>query len=85
MKKILVSFFLLFTGIVSRACPTCEVAQPKILRGITHGSGPTSNWDYVAGIVTVLIVIVVLYFTIKWLVDPGEKEENHIKRSVLNF
>lgn len=85
MKKISVSFFLLFTGIISRACPACEAAQPKVLRGITHGSGPTSNWDYVAGIVTVLIVIVVLYFTIKWLVDPGEKEENHIKRSVLNF
>ncbi|MEO6894464.1 MAG: hypothetical protein ABI136_05465 [Ginsengibacter sp.] len=85
MKKIFVSVLLLFVAIISQACPTCEAAQPKILRGITHGTGPTSNWDYVAGIVTLLIVIFVLFFTIKWLVDPGEKEENHIKRSVLNF
>lgn len=85
MKKIILSLFLLFYGIISRACPTCEAAQPRILKGITHGTGPTSNWDYVAGIVTLLIVIFVLFFTIKWLVNPGEKEENHIKRSVLNF
>ena len=85
MKKIIVSFLLLCSAIISRACPACEAAQPKVLRGITHGSGPTSNWDYVAGIVTLLIVIFVLFFTIKWLIDPGEKEENHIKRSVLNF
>lgn len=85
MKKIIVSFLLLCSAIISQACPACEAAQPKVLRGITHGSGPTSNWDYVAGIVTLLIVIFVLFFTIKWLIDPGEKEENHIKRSVLNF
>lgn len=85
MKKILVMVVLIFTAIISRACPACEAAQPGILKGITHGAGPTSNWDYVAGIVTVLIVIFVLFFTIKWLIDPGEEEENHIKRSVLNF
>ena len=85
MKKIIVSVLLICTGIISRACPACEASQPKILKGITHGAGPTSNWDYVAGIVTLLIVIFVLFFTIKWLIDPGEKQQNHIKRSVLNF
>ena len=29
------------------ACPVCEKQQPKILQGITHGSGPQSNWDYI--------------------------------------
>ena len=67
MKKILLSFILVCSAIIS------------------HGTGPTSNWDYLAGIVTLLIVIGVLFFSIKWLISPGEKDENHIKRSVLNF
>jgi uncharacterized protein HemY len=85
MKKILLLMPLLFIGIFTWACPACEAQQPKVLKGITHGAGPTSNWDYVAGIVTLLIVILVLYYTIKWLINPGEREVSHIKRSVLNF
>jgi uncharacterized protein HemY len=85
MKKILLLIPLLCIGIFTQACPACEAQQPKMLRGITHGAGPTSNWDYVAGIVTLLIVILVLFYTIKWLINPGEKEVSHIKRSVLNF
>ena len=76
---------MIVLGIAAMACPACEAQQPKILRGITHGSGPTSNWDYVAGIVTILIVIVVLFYTIKWLINPGETETSHIKRTILNF
>jgi len=85
MKKLMLSFLLVCSAIIANACPACEAAQPKVLRGITHGAGPTSNWDYLAGIVTLLIVIGVLFFSIKWLISPGEKDENHIKRSVLNF
>jgi uncharacterized protein HemY len=85
MKKIILVILLIGVGIFANACPACEANQPKVLKGITHGTGPTSNWDYLAGIVTLLIVIGVLFFSIKWLISPGEKEENHIKRSVLNF
>ncbi|MBS1782336.1 MAG: hypothetical protein JSS78_04665 [Bacteroidetes bacterium] len=66
------------------ACPVCERNQPKILRGITHGAGPESNWDYLIVWTTVLIVIATLYFSIKWIVKPGEKSEQHIKRFILN-
>ncbi len=85
MKKLLLLIPGLILGITSMACPACEAQQPKILRGIVHGSGPTSNWDYVAGIVTLIIVIVVLFYSIKWIINPGEKAESHIKRNVLNF
>lgn len=85
MKKIFLLALFLGSAVLTWACPACEAKQPRVLKGITHGTGPTSNWDYVAGIVTLLIVIVVLYYTIKWLVDPGEKGTSHIKRSVLNF
>lgn len=85
MKKILLLIPLIAFSISSWACPACEAQQPKILRGITHGAGPTSNWDYVAGIVTILIVLFVLFYTIKWLINPGERESTHIKRTILNF
>ncbi len=65
------------------ACPACEKQQPKILRGITHGAGPQGNWDYVIVWVTVAIVLVTLFFTVKWLIRPGEKSAQHIKRWVL--
>jgi uncharacterized protein HemY len=85
MKKILLLIPIMTYGIVAMACPACEAQQPKVLRGIVHGSGPTSNWDYVAGIVTLIIVIAVLFYSIKWMINPGEKEADHIKRNVLNF
>ncbi|MEO6134246.1 MAG: hypothetical protein ABIP35_03770 [Ginsengibacter sp.] len=85
MKKLLLLFPLLFIALINYACPACEKQQPAILKGITHGSGPTSNWDYVIVIATALIVVATLYYTIKWLVSPGEKDSDHIKRTVLNF
>ena len=85
MKKLLLLVSGIITGTASMACPACEAQQPKILRGITHGAGPTSNWDYVAGIVTLVIVIVVLFYSIKWMINPGEKAATHIKRNILNF
>jgi len=85
MKKILFTISLLLTGIFSWACPACENQQPAMLKGITHGTGPSSNWDYVIVLVAALIVLATLYYTVKWLIRPGEKEANHIKRTVLNF
>ena len=67
------------------ACPVCEKQQPKLLRGITHGAGPTSNWDLVIVMAAVVIVLATLFYTIKWIVKPGEKESSHIKRTILNF
>jgi hypothetical protein len=66
------------------ACPVCERNHPKILRGVTHGSGPEGKWDYVIVWVTVAIVLLTLFFSVKWLIRPGEKSERHIKRFILN-
>ena len=85
MKKILLIIPLLAFGLVTWACPACEKQQPKLLRGITHGPGPSSNWDYVIVIATVFIVLVTLYYTVKWMIKPGEEDLNHIKRTALNF
>ena len=68
---------------VSFACPVCERNQPKVLRGIVHGAGPDSNWDYISIWMTILIALVALFFSIKWLIKPGEKNLDHIKYSIL--
>ncbi|MEO8569373.1 MAG: hypothetical protein ABI419_09555, partial [Ginsengibacter sp.] len=66
------------------ACPACEKQQPKLLKGITHGAGPGGNWDYVIVAIAVAIVLFTLFFSVKWLIRPGEQSQNHIKRLILN-
>lgn len=85
MKKLLLLHILLAMQVVAFGCDVCEKQQPKILRGITHGAGPQSDWDYVIVGVTALIVLVSLFYSIKWILRPGEKESTHIKNTVLNF
>ncbi|HEX6846468.1 MAG TPA: hypothetical protein VF144_05795 [Chitinophagaceae bacterium] len=85
MKKNLVLLLLLGVLTEANSCPACENQQPEILRGITHGAGPQSNWDYLIISVAAVIVVATLYFSVKWLLSPGEKDENHIKRVVLNY
>ncbi len=79
-------FLLLFAGLglTTWACSVCEKQQPKVLQGITHGTGPQSQWDYVIISITAVIVVATLFFSVKWLIRPGEKERDHIKRIILN-
>lgn len=85
MKKITtLTIFLITMNVVAFACPVCERNQPKVLKGIVHGAGPASNWDYVGVAIITLAVIATLFYTIKWLVKPGEKNTDHIKFSILN-
>lgn len=72
-------------GLNALACATCELAQPKYLRGITHGAGPGSNWDLVIVSITSVIVVGTLFFSIKMLIRPGEKSATHIKHLILNL
>ncbi|MFN0048934.1 MAG: hypothetical protein ACKVOU_07420 [Cytophagales bacterium] len=66
------------------ACPVCERNQPKALKGIVHGAGPESNWDYVGVVITGIIACFTLFYSVKWLIKPGEKNQSHIKYSILN-
>lgn len=70
-------------AIASFGCPACEKQQPKILRGITHGAGPQSNWDYAIVWAAVAVVFFTLFFSVKWLWKPGEQSGKHIKRWIL--
>lgn len=64
-------------------CEVCEAEQPKILRGAVHGPGPESGTDYIITIVAVIIVLITLVLSIKFLVKPGEKNPDHIKNIIL--
>ncbi|HLO79653.1 MAG TPA: hypothetical protein VK166_01770 [Chitinophagaceae bacterium] len=85
MKKRIISTaaaFLIYLSV--NACPVCEQQQPKLLRGITHGTGPESNWDWlIVGIVTA-VALLTLFQSVRYLVRPGEKNSNHIKHSILS-
>jgi phage shock protein PspC (stress-responsive transcriptional regulator) len=85
MKKIkIILLLLLLLQIRIIACPVCERNQPKLLKGIVHGAGPESNWDYVSIVITAIIALVALVYSIKWLIKPNEKNSDHIKYSILN-
>jgi len=84
MKKIAILLPFLLTALGSYACPACEKQQPALLKGISHGSGPDSNWDMVIVWIIAIIVVLTLFFSIKFLVKPGEKSETHIKRFILS-
>jgi hypothetical protein len=86
MKKltyIIASFTLLLAQPVW-ACDACQKQQPKILQNVAHGAGPQSNWDYVIVWSIVIITLLTLFFSVKYLVKPGERSNAHIKHA-LNF
>ncbi|MEO7047803.1 MAG: hypothetical protein ABI091_21070 [Ferruginibacter sp.] len=85
MKKLVAIVVVLFTSFIVVACPICEKQQPKILQGISHGTGPQSQWDMVIVWAMVAIVLVTLFYSVKWLVKPGEKSSTHIKNFILNI
>jgi len=79
------TLMLVLVAAVGWACPVCEKQQPKVLRGVAHGAGPDNNWDYlIVGVITV-IVLITLFYSMKWLVRPGEDAPGHIKRNVLDL
>lgn len=81
------SFWTLLIVLISNtiwACPTCNKQQPKITQGLTHGAGPQSNWDWVIIAIITVITLLTLVYSLKYLIKPGEKNGNHIKRSILN-
>lgn len=85
MKKILLTATAITTCLATFACPVCDRQQSSGLFGsITHGGVPGSNWDYMIVWATVVIVLFTLFFSVKWLVQPGEKSDSHIKRNILN-
>ncbi|MDP2089648.1 MAG: hypothetical protein Q8J84_09645 [Flavobacteriaceae bacterium] len=75
--------FALSFQVVS-ACPVCEKQQPKITQGLTHGAGPQSNWDWVIIAIITAVTVLTFIYSLKYLIKPGEKNNDHIKQSILS-
>jgi hypothetical protein len=84
MKKNILLLLSIIINQAAIACPLCEQAQPRIFRGITHGTGPQSNWDFVIIATVMTIATFCLFLSIRYLYKPGEKNINHIKNSIFN-
>lgn len=88
MKKgILISTAMLALPALSRACDVCSVGaqQPEFLRDLTHGTNPQGVLDYLIVAAMVVIVLLTLVYAIKYLVRPGERDRDHIKRTILTL
>lgn len=83
IKSIQVLLIFLSIQVVS-ACPLCEKQQPKITRGVTHGAGPQSNWDWVIIAVVTAITLLTFVYSLKMIIRPGEKNRDHIKLAILS-
>jgi hypothetical protein len=84
LKYIGVTVLIFAAGLSAKACEACKKQQPKLLQGITHGRGPDSDWDYVIVVVMVIVTLYVLFATVKCIFRPSEKNDEHIKRLILN-
>jgi len=84
VQKIFLLFLLLsLIRLAAYACDGCSVNQPRILRSISHGTGPDSKWDIWIVALAAASVVLTLFYSVKWLVAPGEKSKDHIKNLVL--
>lgn len=85
MKRKVFLLLLFFVGVIQSAlaCDLCRQNQPKALQNITHGPGPAGTIDYAITWGAVVIVLVTLWLSIKYLLKPQEKDPSHIKHMIL--
>jgi hypothetical protein len=84
LTRVISTVLLLAARFPVMACEACKKQQPKLLQGITHGSGPKSNWDYLIVSVMVVITIYSFYAMIRYMTKSRDKVYQNIKTSILN-
>ena len=82
-KNTAIVFFLLMVNLAF-ACDACKLQQPKVTRDFTHGVGPRGDFDRIIVAVIAVLTIFTFVYSLKYLVKPGEKNQDHIKNSILN-
>lgn len=69
-----------------KACPVCDRAnEKKVFGNAAHGIAPDNQWDYIIVYATIVIAALTLFYSVKWLIKPGEKSAAHIKHIILKF
>jgi hypothetical protein len=67
------------------ACEVCKRNQPDFLQDITHGVGPQQEMDNLIVGGATLLVLVVLFYSVKLLWKPKEQDHSHIKYLIKDF
>lgn len=84
-KRALLVAWLFFLGqYMAFACDLCKENQPKGFENITHGAGPSGDFDYYIIWGAVIIVAFTLFYSLKYLINPKENNPDHIKNIVKN-
>ena len=85
MKASLTCFMVFFGSVLSAiACDVCQRNQPKLLQNISHGTGPQAQSDYYIIAGAAILVLLTLFYSLKYLLRPGEQDPGHIKNLILN-
>ncbi len=61
-----------------------QVAQEFSQLQHEHMAAPEGIRHYLIGTISVIIVVLVLFFCIKYLLRPNEKGERHVKKRILD-
>lgn len=83
IRNTAVIFFLLVINFAF-ACEACKLQQPAVTRDFTHGVGPRGYFDWIIVAVIAVLTVFTFVYSLKYLVKPGEKDQDHIKNSILN-
>lgn len=78
MKWLSVISSFVFTTFGAFAAPVGEKQQPAARKGISHGTGPQNNWVMVIIWATVVNVVLTLFFSVKFLVQPGKISHSYL-------
>lgn len=84
MKKTIAALCLTTLQYAAVACPVCERNKANKILALTHGASPDSQWDYAIVIAAIIVAIFTLFYSVKWLIKPNEKNQHHIKYFILN-
>ncbi|MEM9649383.1 MAG: hypothetical protein AAF969_12960 [Bacteroidota bacterium] len=82
MKIILAFLIYISTMAPMLACELCKKNQPKGLEDVTHGAGPSGYIDYAISWGAVILVLITLFLSIKYLINPKETGSTHIKNRI---
>ncbi|MDO5654606.1 MAG: hypothetical protein Q4G27_00530 [Flavobacteriaceae bacterium] len=84
-KKYFFSGILMIWVHFSIACDMCNKGsdRSKFWEIFSHGRGPDGNVDYLLFASGIIIVLLTLIYSLKFLIFPKEKNKNHIKYSIL--
>lgn len=86
MKTIISTLLLLFVSSFGLACESCKAGSNRsaFWEFFSHGDSPEGNVDYLIFAIGIIIVLLTLIYSLKYLIYPNERDKNHIKYKILN-